>query len=134
MQKTYKSTISPIIITIAALALGGIIITMIIIKDWIGFAVVAIPAVFVVHLLLTTYYTINGKQLHVRCGFLINTKIDINTITKIVPTNSILSSPALSFNRIEIFYNRFDSIVISPGDNAAFIADLKEINNLIVVS
>jgi len=51
-----------------------------------------------------------------------------------VPTNSILSAPALSFDRIEIFYNRFDSIVISPGDNAAFIADLKEINSAIVAS
>jgi hypothetical protein len=87
---------------------------------------------FVVHLFATTYYTIDGAELKVRSGFLIHITIDINTITKIVPARSILSAPAVSLDRLEVFYNKYDSVVVSPLDKAGFIAGLKEINEKIV--
>jgi len=70
---------------------------------------------------MTTYYTIDGNKLYVKSGFIVNINIDISTITKIEPTNTVLSSPALSFDRLEVFYNKYDSVVISPGDNARFM-------------
>jgi len=70
----------------------------------------------------------------VKCGFVINIRIDIATITKIEPTNTMLSSPALSFDRIEVFYNKYDSVIISPGDKAGFIAKLQQINPAIVTA
>jgi hypothetical protein len=39
-----------------------------------------------------------------------------------------MSSPALSLDRIEIFYNKFDSVIISPKNKADFVAELKSIN------
>lgn len=73
-------------------------------------------------------YIIDQEQLIIKTGFPYKVKIDIKTIRKIRKSNSILSSPAASFDRIEILYNKYDDILISPKDRAAFIADLLEIN------
>ncbi|RYE20562.1 MAG: hypothetical protein EOP51_17605 [Sphingobacteriales bacterium] len=76
-----------------------------------------------------TVYTITNTQLlKVKSSFVFNKQIPITGITKIVPTKSILSAPALSLDRIEIFYNTYDSVVISPKDKQEFIAQLKTIN------
>jgi hypothetical protein len=43
-------------------------------------------------------------------------------------TAGLLCSPALSLDRIEIFYNKFDSVIASPENKADFVAELKSIN------
>ena len=79
--------------------------------------------------LLNTYYAVDDAgTLRVKCGFYFNTKIDIASIRKIENTRTLLGSPALSLDRIEIFYNQFDTIVISPEDKPGFIAALQNIN------
>jgi hypothetical protein len=76
-----------------------------------------------------TYYAISTDGvLSVKCGMFFNSKINISDISKIEDTRSILSAPALSMDRMEIFYNKFDSIVISPADKAGFVATLQKIN------
>lgn len=75
---------------------------------------------------LTFYYTrykIKGQQLIVWW-----TKIDINSIKKIEKSNSFLSAPALSLDRIEISYNKYDSILISPKDKQGFVDELLKVN------
>ncbi len=63
-----------------------------------------------------------------------NKSIDINKITKIKSTSSFFSSPAGSvFGRIEISYNKFDKIIISPKDKIRFIDSIKLINNNIEI-
>ncbi|RFZ94720.1 hypothetical protein D0C36_04050 [Mucilaginibacter conchicola] len=84
-------------------------------------------------MLLNTKYTISNNNLNVRCGFMININVDIAAITKIEHTRSPLSAPALSLDRLEIFYNKFDSVMISPQDSDNFIAELKNINPVIEV-
>lgn len=69
----------------------------------------------------------------IRSGLITNQKIDINDIRKIVQTTNPMSSPALSLDRIEIFYHKFDSIIISPKDKILFIEDLKRINPAIEI-
>jgi len=117
-----------------AVLIIGILVLMVV--QGIGPGVVIISAVlaFITHMFMATYYIIDGNKLYVRSGFIINIQIDIAAVTKIEPTNTILSAPALSFDRLEIFYNKYDSVVISPGDNAKFIARLKEINPAIVTA
>ncbi|MFD0764277.1 PH domain-containing protein [Mucilaginibacter lutimaris] len=79
--------------------------------------------------LLNTRYTITvDNTLKVKCGFFVNLTIPIESIRKITSTKTILSAPALSFDRYEIFYNKFDSVVISPVNKKEFIADLQNIN------
>ncbi len=132
MKQTFRSKIGPEIVIPMGLILGGVLVFMLILGAWVGVLIIAVVLAFVVHLFATTYYTIDGAELKVRSGFLINITININTITKIVPTRSILSAPAVSLDRLEVFYNKYDSVVVSPGDNVGFIEALKGINEGIV--
>ena len=52
----------------------------------------------------------------------------INTIYKISETYNPLSSPAGSIDRLEIKYNKSESVLISPKDKNAFINDLILVN------
>lgn len=88
-----------------------------------------LTGVVIFPIVLNTYYTITSSNLlKVKCGFLINLSVPVESIRKIVPTKTILSAPALSFDRLEVFYNKFDSVVISPQNKADFIATLQNIN------
>lgn len=84
--------------------------------------------VFVLYLFLKTSYAINNETLIIKCGFLINLKIDITQIKEIRKTKSIMSAPAPSFDRIEIKYGKYDEVIISPKDQVGFARDLTLIN------
>lgn len=134
MEKTvFRSGISKGIILLLTIVIVVPLISTIIFRAWAGVIVLACVAAFIGHLFVMTDYTVSGNTLKVRSGIIINMVIDIASITKIEPTNSILSSPALSFDRLEVFYNKYDSVIISPKDKAGFIAKLEEINPTIVV-
>ena len=72
------------------------------------------------YLAFNTYYFISNDILIIRCGFFTN-KIKIKSIRKISETRGLISSPALSMDRLEIMYNKFDSILVSPKDKTGFI-------------
>ncbi len=132
-SKTYYSKIdSWLIILFAVIFLVGMIMPLLE-GDWLGVCILLPTAAFIIHLLTNTYYTINDSLLIVKSGFLVNTTIDIASIRKIEETNSMISSPAASLDRLEIFYNKYDSVIISPKNKAEFIADILAINNNIAV-
>ncbi|MEO6149304.1 MAG: PH domain-containing protein [Mucilaginibacter sp.] len=91
-----------------------------------------LPVLFIASFLNTKYTITSDNLLKIKSGFIINKQVPISTISKIKPTGSWLSAPALSFDRLEIFYDQFDSVVISPKDKDEFIALLKTINPGIV--
>ena len=62
---------------------------------------------------------------------LVNQRLTHNK--KIEKTNSILSSPALSLDRIAIKFNKFDEVYISPKEKQAFVDDLIKINPAIEI-
>lgn len=93
-------------------------------RNWPGIATVSITTVFIIHLFMTTYYQIQGDQLKIRSGFIVNKTLDINTIKKVVATGNIISAPATSLDRLELLYNRYDSILVSPKDKTGFINEL----------
>jgi hypothetical protein len=95
---------------------------------WPGLLINLMVLVFISHLLLSTYYVIDGKFLVVKSGFVVNKKIDINTIGIVSESNSIISSPAASFDRLEIIYKQHNSILISPRIKTEFIQHIKRIN------
>jgi len=134
MEKTiYRSAISKGLIVFMFAVIGSVLVMMLVLKVWIGAIIDACVASFIVHLIVTTYYTISGEVLNIRSGLVFNMDINIATITRIEPTHSALSAPAISFDRLEVFYNKYDSVVISPKDKEGFIAKLKKINPGIVV-
>ena len=86
----------------------------------------------ILHMFFNTTYTIDQKMLHIRCGFFRYKPINIMNMKKISKSSSIVSSPAASFDRIEITYDKFDELIISPKHKLKFTADLQKINpNLI---
>lgn len=101
---------------------------MVYLKIWLGLITVFLLALFIVHMFLTTYYVIADGKLVIRCGFLYHKTIDIETIRKISETNLALSSPATSLDRMELLYNKFDSVMISPKDKKGLLKKLLEIN------
>lgn len=133
-MKIYRSKISPITFISATLPVTILLVWMIQIGSWLGFSIIAFTLVFLVHLFLTTYYVIEGDRLRVRSGFLVNRIIEIDKIRKVETSKSFLSSPATSFDRIELSYNKFDTVTISPADKSSFVADLKQVNPSIEIN
>ena len=138
MQK-YKAKIDLILfIPVAAIMLGSTLPLVFMaatetdpaaaVAEW-GFALLMLLAtVFCMQLFLSTYYTIDGDKLIVRSGVLYRKRIAIASIRKVKETRSLISSPAPSLDRLEVFYNKFDSIIISPKDKPGLIADLLRLN------
>ncbi len=130
----YKSKIGYALVIPIVLILGTTFLVMAYHRIWPGAAVILVTSVFVVHVFATTGYQIDGKQLRIKSSFIVNKHIDIQTIRKISRSNNFISSPATSLDRLELCYNKFDSILISPEDKEGFIRELKAINPNIEVS
>jgi len=132
-MKVYKSKIDwwlglfliyPIYLFITSIAKGQLI----------GFVGLGSVVAIVIFISKTTQYIIKKNQLIVKSLWIVNQRIDVSKIRKIAKTNSILSSPALSLDRISIHYNKFDEVYISPLEKQDFINDLLEINPNIEVN
>jgi hypothetical protein len=83
---------------------------------------------FIVYLFFNTEYRIENNELIIKCGFLFEQKIDIKEIKTLKKTTNLISSPAPSFDRIEIKYGKFDEVLISLKDKVSFAKDLTKIN------
>ena len=81
-------------------------------------------AILTLVLFFNIKYTLLNDELLIKSGFSTHS-IPLKDITHITPTNSTLSAPALSLDRIEITYNG-GSTVISPKDKQDFYDALQE--------
>lgn len=95
---------------------------------WEATIITVVMAIICLPSLLNTYYVIEENILKIRSGLLYKKDIPIDNIRKIVETNNMISSPAPSLDRLEIFYNSFNSVLISPKDKAGFIREIQQIN------
>ena len=73
-------------------------------------------------------YSISATELHIRCLPFYNKSIGITSIKKVEVTRNFISSPAPSLDRIEIYFGKHDSIVISPKNKLQFMNDLQMVN------
>ena len=124
----FKSKISIGLVLFLAVVLGGMFIKLLYDGSWSVSLLIFCQILFIAHIFSTTFYTIENEKLHVKSSFLINILIDIQQIKKISETNTIMSAPAVSFDRLEILYNKFDTVVISPKEKMQFIEAIKKIN------
>ena len=90
-----------------------------------------ITIAFVVYLFLNTYYVIEGNGLRIKAGSPHTIKINIHDIKRVEKSSSLLSSPALSTDRIEIFYGKLDSVLISPKGSSGFVEEFRRVNSTI---
>ena len=75
---------------------------------------------FVLSLLLRTHYTVDRNNLRIVSGPIVR-NIDIDQITSVSPSRSLLSSPALSLDRLLIRYGKRRRIIVSPADKQGFL-------------
>ena len=87
---------------------------------------------FILHMFFKTIYIIEENKLKIKCGFFSYKSIEINDMREIAKSTNIISSPAASFDRIEIKYGKFDEVIISPKNKFEFAKDLVKINSKIV--
>lgn len=96
--------------------------------EWLGYLGMALIVLVVLFVSKTTRYIIDENQLTVKSMWIVNNKIDISKIRKVEKSSSVLSSPALSLDRILIRFNKFDEVYISPSEKQSFVKDLLEVN------
>ncbi len=124
---TYRSKHEFVLIIPLIVILGVFGFIMAYNKAWPRLFIMIIIASFVTHMFLTTHYQVDGRTLKIKSGFLFNKAVAIDSIRKITAAKSPLSSSTTSPGRLEISYNKSDSIIISPQDKSGFIAELKKI-------
>lgn len=131
-MKVFKSKIDwwfglllvyPIFMSVKSMLLG----------EWVGLLGLSIVVVLILFFSKTTRYIINDNQLIVKSTWVVYERIDISKITKIEKTNSILSSPALSLDRIRIRYNKYDEVLISPKVKKEFVDELLKVKPTIEI-
>nr|WP_297783395.1 PH domain-containing protein [uncultured Allomuricauda sp.] len=86
-----------------------------------------------VALFFSISYEVTDEVLTVTTFFFIKKSVLIKDITRIVESNNPLSSPAASLDRLEIYYGKYNSTVISPKDKMKFIEHLKRLSPSIQV-
>lgn len=91
---------------------------------WIAVPTAAFGAGLPLWLLLTTDYTLDDRHLRVRSGPMKWT-IALAEIERISATRNPVSSPALSLDRLRIDYGKGRSLMISPRDRQAFLAEIE---------
>ncbi|MCU4529210.1 PH domain-containing protein [Acinetobacter sp. P1(2023)] len=80
--------------------------------------------IFIIWLpIFNTYYVVENGTLVIQ-SLVFRWKININDITQIEPTHNPLSSPALSLDRLKIYYmknGKIATVMISPKNKEAFL-------------
>ena len=80
----------------------------------------------------STSYKIENGELYIKC-WILRKKVNVQNILKVRKTNNILSSYALSAERLEITENTQSIFYISPNDFDSFIEELKKYNSSIEI-
>lgn len=74
-----------------------------------------------------TGYKVEGELLKLKIGPF-KSKVNINEIKKISRTKNLLTAPALSVDRLEILFGKYNVINISPKDESKLIHSLLAVN------
>ena len=91
------------------------------------------PIVFIIYVINATNYEIKDEVLYIKSSFFFREELPINKIRKIDEVINIINSPAMSIKRLELFYGKYDSIMISPKHQEQFISELLSVNNNIEI-
>lgn len=134
MSKVYKSRIGPELwATLIPVTIAMFFMVMQEDRKWYGIVILCLVFVFIIHLLMTTDYTIEKEKLLIRSGIIYRQTIDIQSIHRIVETFNPLSSPALSLDRLKIYYGNRKAVMISPRDKRQFVNHIKSINSTVEI-
>ena len=80
--------------------------------------------VFMLHVLYTTGYTFDGKELRIRSGPF-SFRVPLAEIESVTPSRNPLSSPACSLDRLHVRYRSSKrGVLVSPADKPGFLHEL----------
>ncbi|WP_190810711.1 PH domain-containing protein [Flagellimonas sp. S3867] len=127
-MKRYPSKISYGLLLFVLAVIIGTTIPIISQGNLLGLGINLFTLIFVLYVFFSIYYVIEGNNLVIRVGVLFKWKIEISTIKIVAKSNSWISSPAASLDRLNIIYNKHSSILVSPKDKEGFIKELIRIN------
>lgn len=129
----YKSKIGMGLVLAMATVIGSVAVLLAVQEIWMALIPLLLVSAYIAHLFQNTYYVIEGGNLRIRCGLYFDRHIEISSIKRVAPSRLMMSAPAVSMDRLEILYNRFDSVLVSPKDKEAFLHQLRQINPRIEV-
>lgn len=120
---TYPSKVDGWIAIVLALVPAGLLLEAFFFRSILVAAIAASVLILYGLVVIPTNYDLGPDVLTVRSG-IIHTSIPYREIRQVRPSRSWLSAPALSLDRIEITYNGYRKVLISPRDRTAFLQDL----------
>ncbi len=128
---------SKVDLSLAAILLGSVVICFfpIFIEGGliIGCLIGTPMAIFIYLLWVNTKYYIRDQHVVIK-GIFKDTLIPIASITSVRNTRNPQSAPALSMDRLEINYGKFDFALISPLEKERFLEELLKINSQILIN
>jgi hypothetical protein len=125
---TYKSAVSTGIFLPVASIFSIVLITAAIAHRWGLLVFILLVAAFAFYTIYSITYEITGKELIIRCGLVFKRTVLITAIRRIRHTRNPLSAPAASLDRLELQFNKYDTILISPKEKQSFIGELRAVN------
>lgn len=133
----YYSKVSYTLLIVVFLVLFGPLVFMFISNGFTGNTTILFLAVvvlfgFISHMFFNTTYKIEKGKLYIKCGFINYNPVNIGEMKKVSKSSNMISSPAASFDRIEITYGKFEELIISPKHKTKFVEDLQKINSGII--
>jgi hypothetical protein len=129
MKKIFKSKVELLVLIPLLMILAAGEVFMIINKILIGEIALALVIAFIVYFCFDTFYVVTGdNKLKIKSGFLYNQEIYIKSIRKLRPVKDHRPWPALSSDRLEISFNRYGKVIVSPNKKTEFIKELQEVN------
>lgn len=129
-RKKYRSKIGLAIVLPLAIGLISAEILLLLNHLWRGAIFIILAALFITYLYFDTFYTIiNDGKLLIKGGFFVKREINIKSIKTLKATNNPMSAPAFSLDRLEVCFNKYDTILISRENKNSFIEQLKEANS-----
>lgn len=124
MKQVYRSKVDSWLLILILVA-WGIPLTLIVVNEFsaVKFSIVLFMLIFTLLLLFGIKYTIEGKVLRVHYSFFYSERINIDEITEIANTHTLLSAPAASLDRVKITYGK-KYVILSPKDKQMFVKQL----------
>lgn len=124
MKQVYRSKVDSWLLILILVA-WGIPLTLIVVNEFsaVKFSIVSFMLIFTLLLLFGIKYTIEGKVLRVHYSFFYSERINIDEITEIANTHTLLLAPAASLDRVKITYGK-KYVILSPKDKQMFVKQL----------
>lgn len=130
----YKSKIDNwlVVILVATMAVcmisaAPLLFTGSIVHTFISIFILTFGSGLPLSILLATWYDVDDHRILIRSGPF-KWSIPIAEIKALTPSRSLISGPALSTDRVRIDYGKWNSVLVSPKDKAAFIQQIE--NNI----